>query len=93
MTPPLEGGKELFIKGPGHMTKMAVMPIYGKNLEKIISYRTYRPMIFKLGMEHYVFKIYKVYINDDPKLTIIFCTTISNYAKIVFVLTVGPDVT
>ena len=25
-------GKKIYINGPGHMTKMAAMPIYGKNL-------------------------------------------------------------
>ena len=30
--PPWEGGTKVYIKGPGHMTKMAAMPIYGKNL-------------------------------------------------------------
>ena len=29
---PLEGGTKIYINGPGHMTKMAAMPIYGKNL-------------------------------------------------------------
>ena len=74
------------------MTKMAVMPIYGKNLQKIFSYRTNSPMVMKLGMEHYVLKPYKVYINDDPELTMTHVTTISNFAKLVFVLTVGPDI-
>ena len=32
--PPWEGGKKVCINGPGHMTKMAAMPIYGKNLKK-----------------------------------------------------------
>ena len=33
--PPLEGVKtKVYINGPGHMTKMAAMPIYGKNLKK-----------------------------------------------------------
>ena len=27
-----EGGMKVCINGPGHMTKMATMPIYGKNL-------------------------------------------------------------
>ena len=27
-------------------------------------------MIMKLGMEQYVLKLYKVYINDDPELTL-----------------------
>ena len=30
--PPWEVGKKVYINGPGHMTKMAAMPIYGKNL-------------------------------------------------------------
>ena len=32
--PPWEGGTKVHINCPGHMTKMAVMPIYGKNLKK-----------------------------------------------------------
>ena len=32
--PPWEGGTKVCINGPGHMTKMAAMPIYGKNLKK-----------------------------------------------------------
>ena len=28
--PPWEGGTKVYINGPGHMTKMAAMPIYGK---------------------------------------------------------------
>ena len=30
--PPWEGGTKVYINGPGHMTKVATMPIYGKNL-------------------------------------------------------------
>ena len=29
---PWEGRTKVYINGPGHMTKMAAMPIYGKNL-------------------------------------------------------------
>ena len=29
---PWEGGTKVYTNGPGHMTKMAAMPIYGKNL-------------------------------------------------------------
>ena len=32
MEPPWEGGTKVYINGPGHMAKMAAMPIYGKNL-------------------------------------------------------------
>ena len=30
--PPWEGGTKVYINGPGHMTKVTAMPIYGKNL-------------------------------------------------------------
>ena len=30
--PPWEGGTKVYIYCPGHMTKMAALPIYGKNL-------------------------------------------------------------
>ena len=29
-----EGGMKVYVNGPGHMTKMAAMPIYDKNLKK-----------------------------------------------------------
>ena len=32
VAPPWEGGTKVYKNGPGHMTKMAAMPIYGKNL-------------------------------------------------------------
>ena len=32
--PPWEGGTKVYINGPGHMTQMAAMPIYDKNLKK-----------------------------------------------------------
>ena len=35
--PPWEGGTKVCINGPSHMTKMAAMPIYGKNLKKSTS--------------------------------------------------------
>ena len=38
------------------------------NLQKILFYRTNSPMIMKLGIEHFVLKLFKVYINDDPEV-------------------------
>ena len=35
--PPWEGGTKVYINDPGHMTKMAAMPIYDKNLKKYSS--------------------------------------------------------
>ena len=34
MQPSSKGGKKVYIFHPGHMTKMAAMPIYGKNFNK-----------------------------------------------------------
>ena len=34
MKPPSDGGTKVCSNGPGHMTKMAAMPIYGKNLKQ-----------------------------------------------------------
>ena len=48
-------------------------------------------MIMKLDMEQYVLKLY-IYINDDPELTLTHFKTMSNFAKLVFVLTVAPDI-
>ena len=39
----------MFINNPGHMTKMAAMPIYGKNPSKFFSGTT-GPISTKLGM-------------------------------------------
>ena len=47
--PPWEGGTKVYINSPGHMTKMAAMPIYGKNPSKIFT-RTGGPIFTKLGM-------------------------------------------
>ena len=48
--PPWEGGTKVYINGPGHMTKMAATPIYGKNTSKIFFSRTGGPIFTKLGM-------------------------------------------
>ena len=48
--PPWEGGTKVYINGPGHMTKMAATPIYGKKPSKIFFSRTGGPIFTKLGM-------------------------------------------
>ena len=35
MQPPSDKGMKVYILGLGHLTKMAAMPIYGKNLNKV----------------------------------------------------------
>ena len=41
----------MYIRNPGHMTKMATMPIYGKNPLEIFFSRTSGPISTKLGMK------------------------------------------
>ena len=48
------------------MTKMAAMPIYGKNLKKIFFSGTKNPMTLKLGMQRWVLEYYQICSNDDP---------------------------
>ena len=46
---------------------------------KYFFFRTGSPMILKLGMQHQRLKIYKLYINDDPGLTLTYFTARSNW--------------
>ena len=53
------------------MTKMAAMPIYGKNPSKIFFSGTGGPISKKLGVKHlWLLKHYNVYINHDPVMTL-----------------------
>ena len=78
------GGDEVCSNGHGHMTKMATMPIYGKNLKKSSLWNK-RLMILKLGMHHRVLKYYQVCSNDDPGLTLTYFTARSNLVPYAFV--------
>ena len=59
----------MYINNLGHMTKMAAMPIYGKNPSKI--FFSDRLISRKLGMKHRWLKCSNVYINHDPVMNII----------------------
>ena len=56
------------------MTKMAAMPIYGKNPSKIFFSESGGPISKKLGMKHQWLKYYNVYINHDPVVTLTYFT-------------------
>ena len=70
MEPPWVGGMEVCSNGQSHMTKMATMSIYGKNLKKIFFSGTKRPMILILSMQLQMLKYYQTCLNDDPGLTL-----------------------
>ena len=60
----------IYIYNLGHITKMAAMPIYGKNLSKIFFSETNRLISRKLGVKHGWLKYLNVYINHDPVMTL-----------------------
>ena len=49
MEHPWEEGSKVYINDPGHMTKVAAIPIYGKNHIKIFFSGTGGPISTKLG--------------------------------------------
>ena len=50
MQPPGREEKKLYIFNPVHMTKLAAMPIYGKNLTKLSLITTTGLITLKLGV-------------------------------------------
>ena len=60
----------MYINNLGHMTKMAAMPVYGKNPSKIFFSETNRLISRKLAMKHRWLKYSNVYINHDPVMTL-----------------------
>ena len=59
----------MYINNPGHMTKMAAMPIQGKNPSKIFS-RTAEPIAMKLDMLQLGLEYYNILINHDLVMTL-----------------------
>ena len=60
------GGTNVYIYNLGHMTKLAAMPIYGKNPSKIFFSETNRLISMKFCVKHPWLKYYNLYINHDP---------------------------
>ena len=83
--PPWDGETKVWSNGLGHMTKMATMPIYGKNIKIYLLLNQKRPMTLKVGMQHWVLKYYQIYSNNDPGLTLTYFTERSNLVPYAFV--------
>ena len=64
----------------GHMTKMAAMPIYGKNTLKIFFPGTTGLILMKLCMKHQRPKPFIFCSNYDPGLTMTYFMARSNFA-------------
>ena len=85
MESPGDGGTKVCSNGPGHLIKMAAMPIYGKKTKRIFFSGTKRLMTLNLGMHHRVLEYYQICSNDDPWLTLTYFTTRSNLVPYAFV--------
>ena len=77
MEPPWEGGTKVYINGLGHMTKMAAMPIMVKTFKNLLlqNRKSYDLETWHVASGT---QAYKVYINDDPGLTLTYFTARSN---------------
>ena len=71
--------KKIYSYDAGHMTKMAAMPIYGKNYSKIFFSGISRPVSTKLGMLHWGLLPIIVCSNDDAGLTLTYFSARSNF--------------
>ena len=87
--PPWYRRMKVFSYGLCHMTNMAAMPIYGKNLKKNFFSGTKMPVTLKVGTLHLVLEYFQVYSNDDPEVTLTYFTTRSNLIPYAFVLEKG----
>ena len=79
-----DGGRKVCSKGPGQMTKMAAMLIYGRNLKKSSSLepkgRWPWNLVRIIGCSYY-----QVCSDDDPRLTLTYFTARSNLVPYAFV--------
>ena len=64
----------MFINDPGHMTKMAAMPINGKNPSKFFFSGTTGLISMKLVMKHWGLEYYNEFINYDLWMTLTYFT-------------------
>ena len=85
MEPQWDGGTKICLRGLSHMTKMAAMPIYGKNTSKILFSRTKGPVTLWLGMLHMGLGPIIICSNDVPMLTLTYFTARSNLVSYAFI--------
>ena len=90
MESPRDGGTKVCSNGPGHMTKMAAMPIYGKNFKNLL--RNKKTDDLEIWMQHRVLEYYQVCSNNDPGLTLTYFTAKSNLVPYAFVWEKGKTI-
>ena len=79
------GELNFFLNGPGHMTNVAAMPIYAKNLKKNFFSGTKRPMTLKVDMRHRYPSTTKFFQMMNPGLALTYFTARSNLVPYAFV--------
>ena len=71
---------KMHLNNASHMTKMAAMPIYGKNTLENFFPGTTGLILMKLGMRHQRPNPIIVCTNYDPGMTMTYFTSMSNFA-------------
>ena len=79
-----DGGTNVCPNGPGHMTKMATMPIYGKNLKNLLL-RNQKADDLESWYASSGARVLTNCSNDDPGLTLTYFTARSNFVPNAFV--------
>ena len=82
--PPWDGGTKVYSNGPGHMTNMAAMPIYGKNLKNLFLWNK------KVSDDEYWYaalgtRVLPSLFNGDTGMTLTYFTARSNLVPYAFV--------
>ena len=85
MKTPYDRLAKIYTNCTGHMTKMATMPIYGKNPLNIFFSGTKRPMALGLGMLHWGCGPYQICTNDESRLTLTYIMARSNLIPYAFI--------
>ena len=74
-------GMKVTTNGLCHLTKIAAMPIYSKNL----LLWNQKANDLQLGMQHWLLEYYQICSNDDAGFTLTYFTARSNLVPFVFV--------
>ena len=79
-----DGGMKICSNVPGHMIKMAVMPVIVKPFKNLLLWNQ-KADDLKLGMHYRVPEYFQVCSNDDLELTLTYFTARSNLVHYAFV--------
>ena len=85
MKTPYDSLAKIYTNCTGHMTKMATMPIYGKNPLNIFFSGTKRPMALGLGMYHWGCGPHQICTTDESRLTLTYFMARSNLIPNAFI--------